>query len=154
MPQHPDLKPSDVLPHQGKMILLHEIVAYSDTTLHARFDLARTNPFKDESGRTPGFLGIELIVQAISALAGIDGASRGEQPKVGFVLGTRHCDVSTAWLPTTGTVDIKVEQHFMSGDVAVFDGQAKLDDAVLVSGQFKALQPKDVHEIMGHLQGS
>jgi predicted hotdog family 3-hydroxylacyl-ACP dehydratase len=82
-----------ILPHAGNMILLDEIVTYSDSQLQA---LARIGPdhlFLDENGQLPMWCAIEIMAQGVAALAGCHAHDAGQPPKLGFLLGSRQIDI-------------------------------------------------------------
>ena len=137
-----------LLPHIGQMVMLHNIRHFDDRRLVAEFDLARENPFKTDAGTTPGYVAIEMMVQAVSALAGIDGYHRGEAPKVGLLLGARGCKIHCAQMPESGLLVVEVSEVMLSDGIAVFDGTVKLDSDMLAEGQIKAIQPEDTNQFL------
>lgn len=131
-----------VLPQSGRMVLLDAVLSFSDDSLVASVDLAKPSAFHGAGGRVPGFVGIEYMVQAIAALAGIREHRRGLKPRVGLLLGSRSVEVKVPWFPERGVLKVSIEQIMMYKGIAVFDGQVNLGAETLVTGRNKALQPE------------
>ncbi|ETF03572.1 thioester dehydrase [Advenella kashmirensis W13003] len=84
---------SPLLPHAGDMILLDEICSYSDDRLQAVTRIGPDHLFLDENGQLPMWVSVEIMAQAIAALAGCHAHDAGEPVKLGFLLGSRHVDI-------------------------------------------------------------
>ncbi|MBB5191258.1 putative hotdog family 3-hydroxylacyl-ACP dehydratase [Silvimonas terrae] len=85
---------SDLVPHDGPMLLLDEVVAAEGDMLTTRV-IPRGDGMFDENGQVGAWVGLEYMAQTMAALAGWEGRQRGEAPRVGLMLGTRryHCHV-------------------------------------------------------------
>jgi len=75
------------------MILLDEIVAYSDSQLQALARIGSDHLFLDENGRLPMWCAIEIMAQGVAALAGCHAHDAGQPPRLGFLLGSRRIDI-------------------------------------------------------------
>ncbi len=135
-----------LLPHQGKMIFLDELVSAEAGSGHARVSLAKLADFKDRD-QLPSYLSIECMVQTVSAMAGWRRLQQGLQPLIGLVIGARDCRFESRQLPSEGTLDVYVEMLLMEGGLGVFDAEVCFGDEVLAAGQIKAIQPESEAEL-------
>ncbi|GGJ99103.1 ApeP family dehydratase [Pseudomonas matsuisoli] len=86
---------ADLIPHSADMVLLDELIACDDETVHTRLIVRPDSLLSGPDGSIPAWCGIELMAQSIGAYAGFH-ARRGGQPvTMGFLLGTRQyrCNV-------------------------------------------------------------
>ena len=90
------------------MLLLDELVRTDEHSLVAQFTFRDDMPFVRD-GAAGAWGCIELMAQAIAAFAGYQGRRRGEPPKIGFLIGSRHFSCTHAAFPVGTTVTITVE---------------------------------------------
>jgi predicted hotdog family 3-hydroxylacyl-ACP dehydratase len=119
-----------LLPHAGSMILLDEIVAYSNSQLQA---LARIGPdhlFLDANGQLPMWCAIEIMAQGVAALAGCHAHDAGQQPKLGFLLGSRQIDILRPSVAQGSLLCVQVEASTRdeASGFGVFDCRLSLLD--------------------------
>ena len=93
MMQTPIRHLAPLLPHAGRMILLDEISSYSDTRLCALTRIGPDHLFLDDTGELPLWCAVEIMAQAIAALAGCHAHDAGLPVKPGFLLGSRLVDL-------------------------------------------------------------
>ena len=79
----------DLIPHRGVMRLLDGISAAEPGSIEAHMTVPADAWYLDERGAMPAWIGIELMAQAIAALAGLEGRRSGRSPRPGVLLGTR-----------------------------------------------------------------
>jgi predicted hotdog family 3-hydroxylacyl-ACP dehydratase len=79
----------DLIPHRGVMRLLDGVSAADATSIEALATVPAEAWYLDERGAMPAWIGIELMAQAIAALAGLEGRRQGRPPRPGVLLGTR-----------------------------------------------------------------
>jgi len=89
---------AELLPHAGNMILLDELLACDDGTVHAR---TRVKPclLSDDSGHLPAWNGLELMAQSVAAWAGVRAKRAGVPVELGFLIGTRRYQCNVAYFP-------------------------------------------------------
>ena len=82
--------------HREPMLLLDTLVDIGAE--FARCDWqASSSPFAGETFGVPMYVGIETMAQCIAVHAGARAKIRGLGPPLGFLLGTRHFQCSTAY---------------------------------------------------------
>lgn len=84
-----DVNVADLLPHDGKMVLLDRVLEYDQETLTAEVVVRNDGLFGD--GKTvPAWLGIEYMAQTVAAHGGMMSHLAGRPVNLGFLLGTRR----------------------------------------------------------------
>ena len=82
----PDIR--TLVPHSGQMVLLDRVVSADTDDLCAEVRIHAGSMLASADG-VGAWVGIEYMAQAIAAHAGWLALQRGEQVKVGFLLGSR-----------------------------------------------------------------
>lgn len=123
-----------LLPHAGKMILLDQIIAYSETQLQALTRIRPDHLFLDANGQLPMWCAIEIMAQGVAALAGCHALDAGQQPKLGFLLGSRQIDILRPSVAQGSLLCVQVEASTRdeASGFGVFDCRLSLlenDDA-------------------------
>lgn len=149
-----------LLPHAGNMILLDEIVTYSDSQLQA---LARIGPdhlFLDENGQLPMWCAIEIMAQGVAALAGCHAHDAGQPPKLGFLLGSRQIDILRPSVAQGSLLCVQVEASTRdeASGFGVFEcrlslldepGNANTDSAQMVAtARLSVFSPPDIEHYL------
>jgi predicted hotdog family 3-hydroxylacyl-ACP dehydratase len=131
---------SEVLPHAGRMILIDEILDYSDSSLTARVTIKDSSLFLAADHAVPAWVGIEYMAQTIAAWAGVQAKLRGEPVKPGYLLGTRHYQANKPAFALGEILTIVANKQYHEGELAVFDCTIS-GEQVLVSATLNVFQP-------------
>jgi predicted hotdog family 3-hydroxylacyl-ACP dehydratase len=145
MPASKILPPiEDLLPHRGTMLLLDRVVEFAGDTVVAEYAQRADAWYADGSGNMPGWLGIELMAQAVAAHVALVKRLAGFPGKMGALLGTRAYRASAASFAADRVLEIRAREVFrdesgLAGyECAIAQGGAVLADAVL-----KVYEPED-----------
>ena len=136
--------PAQVLPHSGDMRLIDAILGYDAESVRCRVRVRRDSPFCEADG-VPAWVGVEYMAQAMGVYSGIELLQRGEQPRIGFLIGTRRYDAAVPVFPfgtdleITARVVLWDEDNLFAFDCAISEGGRKL-----AWGEVKAFRPLDV----------
>ena len=86
---------AELLPHAGDMILLDEVLHFSEEDVQTRLSVRPGGLFNQADGSLPAWVGIELMAQSVAAYAGCRARQAGMPVALGFLLGTRNfpCNV-------------------------------------------------------------
>lgn len=103
-----------LVPHAGPMVLLDEVCEHSDEHIACRVKV-RADGLFDSGGAVPSWLGIEYMAQAVAAFSGYAARLRGENVKIGFLLGTRRFETSAASFTCGETVTVRARQVVLAG---------------------------------------
>ncbi|MDH5736718.1 MAG: hypothetical protein OEZ23_00335 [Gammaproteobacteria bacterium] len=139
-----------LLPHEPPMLLLHRVSEWTLTSLIAEVDCEKPSLFSTPQGYVPSLVGVEYLVQAMGALAGLKLISQGEKPQIGFLLGVRNYQPICNEFPGTGVLKISVNQVFLDEtlNLGAFDGEISHGGTILCTGQIKAIMPSDPEGIL------
>ncbi|WP_299776290.1 hypothetical protein [uncultured Pseudoteredinibacter sp.] len=91
------------------MSLLDEVTYSQDKQLRARATVKADNPFLVD-GHLPIWVGIEYMAQAVAAYAGLDALKKGEEVKLGFLVGTRKYKSQGTKLAIGSKIKISIEE--------------------------------------------
>ena len=75
--------------HRAPMLLIDELLEYGENHATTEVWIKPDMLFVQEQG-LPCWVGIELMAQTVSLLAGVRGKYSGHPPQIGFLLGTRR----------------------------------------------------------------
>lgn len=75
------------LPHSGEMILLDEILKFSENSIETSLKIRADNAFLNEDNEFELFNGIELMAQSVGVLRGLN--DEKESQKLGFLISAR-----------------------------------------------------------------
>lgn len=146
----PDI--TDLLPHTGDMVMLHRVVSWREREVVVAADLSRPNLMADDTGRIPGYVGLEFMAQGISVAAGLERRIQNMDPVIGLVLGARRFQSFVSHFPTEGEMHVHVKEKFLQGSISVFDASITLGDKCLAQGEIKVTQP-DNQEMLRQILG-
>ncbi|HVC38105.1 MAG TPA: hypothetical protein VNF46_06850 [Gammaproteobacteria bacterium] len=103
---------ADLLPHQGRAVLIDEVLTDSEDSIRVAARITREHPFFVAGHGVPSWAGIELMAQAIAAHAGLSGRRSQRPPRVGMLLGTRRYQAGTLYFREGARLEILAEQEF------------------------------------------
>ncbi|MBR3073117.1 thioester dehydrase [Fibrobacter sp.] len=143
---------SELVPHKGKMFLLNRVQSYSLETISitTEIDITREDLFYEEDlGGVPAWVAFEYMAQSISALSGIYGRSRGEKPKVGFIMSVNSFKANVPVFKVGETVVVTVRQTIRMDMAVTFDGTAKVGETLAVSATLNTVEVEDPKMALG-----
>jgi predicted hotdog family 3-hydroxylacyl-ACP dehydratase len=79
-----------LLPHAGPMLLVDRVLDHDAARTHCAVDPGASRLFQDADRRVPAWLAIEYMAQCAAAHGGLAARARGEPPRPGLFLGSRH----------------------------------------------------------------
>jgi predicted hotdog family 3-hydroxylacyl-ACP dehydratase len=132
----------ELIPHQGTMCLLDEVLRWSDTaiTCRTRSHLAPDNPLR-RSGRLSGICGIEYGLQA----AALHGALRDGSPQpAGYLAALRAVEIIAPWLddPSLGALEVTADLELREAGGLIYGFQLRSGDGVaLLTGRATIVLP-------------
>ena len=143
---------SELVPHKGKMFLLNRVQSYSleSISITTEIDITRDDLFYEEDlGGVPAWVAFEYMAQSISALSGIYGRSRGEKPKVGFIMSVNSFKADVPVFKVGETVVVSVRQTIRMDMAVTFDGTAKVGKNLAVSATLNTVEVEDPKMALG-----
>ncbi len=110
-----------LLPHDKPMILVDRAIEIGDTSIHCQVDIDKHLLFfNSETQSVPAYVGIEFMAQSIAAWSGYQALTKGEEPPIGFLLGSRRYVTECEQFTQGQTLDIYAEQVMEDNGMAVF----------------------------------
>jgi predicted hotdog family 3-hydroxylacyl-ACP dehydratase len=134
---------ADLLPHTGPALLLDDVIARTETGLSASVTIGPLSPFHRDNG-VPAHVGIEYMAQTCGAFSGARARLAGEQPRVGFLLGTRRYQSVRGWFADGERLVVTSDLVYRDAEVGVFDCLIRSGDEVVAKAQLIVSEPKDV----------
>jgi predicted hotdog family 3-hydroxylacyl-ACP dehydratase len=105
---------AELLPHAGDMILIDQVLAFDEDSIHTQVTVRPGGLFNLDDGSLPAWVGVELMAQSVAAYAGCRARSEGRPVEIGFLLGTRKYECNV--------------EHFAAGAVLQIHAQRSLED--------------------------
>ena len=125
------------------MLLLDRLEDYSfsPATLSALVEITPRSPFFNPERRlVPIWVSFEYMAQSIALLAGLRSAVHGEKPNIGFIMGVRDFKAKCDGFPEGKKVDVHIRQILLHEAVAVFEGEARLDNQLAATGTLTTVE--------------
>ncbi|MCL6414059.1 3-hydroxy-fatty acyl-ACP dehydratase [Aestuariirhabdus sp. Z084] len=119
---NPDLFPvNDCLIHQPPMRMVERLLAIDEANVRCSLVLHDDNPFITEQGQLPASLGIELMAQAIALFGGYHCLNRGEEVRVGYLIGSRRYHSTRPFFALGCELIIEAHQEYLSEGMGLFN---------------------------------
>ncbi|MCA3013182.1 MAG: hypothetical protein INH41_12375 [Myxococcaceae bacterium] len=135
---------SELVPHQGPMVLLDRVLAESRDGLTAEAIVRAGRPFVRDAG-WPALVGLELMAQTMAAWSGLRARRAGRAPRLGFLAGTRHFDCLVPFFPPDARLEVEIALEFdASNGLAVFDCVIRTQGVVQATAKVNSYEPDDV----------
>lgn len=135
------------IPHRAPMLLLDELVEVKDNGCVATLTIREDLPFMQDEG-LPSWVGIEIMAQTISMYGGIQERTKGNTPKLGFLLGSKKFDMGQDFFAVGEQLRIEITLQFLNRhqigmfDCAIVTDQGRTTACILVS------QPDDIESVL------
>jgi predicted hotdog family 3-hydroxylacyl-ACP dehydratase len=142
-----DLSIAQLVPHQGAMSLLDEVIAADDSVLEAVLVVRDDGLFSTNDGRVPALVAVEYMAQAVAAFAGVRGIARGEGIQPGLLLGARNFTSSVSHFATGDRLGVKVSLVLEgTNGLGVFDCEVTGPN-ILVTARLTVLRIESLNDI-------
>lgn len=140
-----------VVPHTGDMVLLDHIDHWNAQELQASVTIRADAPFADANG-IPGWVGMELMAQAIGAFGGCRARTHEQPVKIGFLVGSRRYTCSHSYFPIGARLQVQVHE-LIHGDngLCVFECRLQGTDThaeIFASANINVFQPDDPEQFL------
>ena len=143
---------SELVPHKDKMLLLdrvnyhdlNEIVIETEVDIHKDCMF-----FKEDLQGVPSYVAFEYMAQSISALSGIYGRTKGDKPKVGFIMSVSGFKADIPVFKDGETVVVTVHETVRMDKAVTFDGVAKIGDKIAVTATLNTVEVDDPKAALG-----
>ncbi len=140
----------ELLPHRGTMLLLDRVVDFSGEALVAEYSPRSSAWYADGADNMPGWIGIELMAQAVAAHVALKKRLAGQSPKMGALLGTRSYAMSSPGsFPAGQCLRVHVEESFRDeSGLAAYECRIDDEGEALATSTLKVYEPDDFGTFM------
>jgi predicted hotdog family 3-hydroxylacyl-ACP dehydratase len=145
MPLERHFDMTEVLPHEGRMLLLDEMLDAGPEHVTCGVTITRDTMFCDGVNGVPSWVGLEYMAQTVCTYSGIDEARAGQRPSIGLLLGSRRYKAEAPYFAIGAKLRVQAELLLRDeNDLVAFACSIAAGDQVLARGDVKAYRPKDV----------
>ena len=138
-----ELAAEELVPHSGDMSLLDKVVDVDEETLKAKLHV-RDDGIFSRDGRVPAYVGIEYMAQAVAAFSGYHAKQRGEEVRLGFLLGTRKFNSNIDSYQCGDELTIEVER-LLQADNGMATFECRVSGAgAQQSARLNVYQPENI----------
>jgi predicted hotdog family 3-hydroxylacyl-ACP dehydratase len=149
MPLERHFEMTELLPHEGRMLLLDEMLDAGAEHVSCAVTIRPDSMFCDGVNGVPSWVGLEYMAQTVSTYSGIDEARAGVRPTIGLLLGSRRYKTEVPFFSIGARLTIAAELMLRDeNDLVAFDCRILDGERVLARGDVKAYRPKDVFAVV------
>ena len=137
---------SELVPHKGKMLLLDRVRDYDlkENSITTEVDISRDNMFyEEELGGVPIWVAFEYMAQSVSALSGLQGRTKGEKTKVGFIMSVSGFNADVPVFKLGETVVVNVLEKTRNDNAVTFEGSATVNGTLAVTAKLNTVEVDD-----------
>lgn len=103
---------AELVPHAGPALLLDAVLEHADGHIRARARVSAASRYFVPDRGLPGWVGLELMSQAIAAYAGLKARHEQRPPRAGMLLGTRRYETRASYFPEGAELEIECIRDF------------------------------------------
>jgi 3-oxoacyl-[acyl-carrier-protein] synthase I len=145
MPLERHYEMSEVLPHQGRMLLLDELIDVGPEHVVCAVAIERDTMFCDGVNGVPSWVGIEYMAQTAATYSGVEEARAGVRPTIGLLLGSRRYKPEVPYFAIGSRLHVHAELILRDEtDLVAFSCRIVEGERLLAQADVKAYRPKDV----------
>lgn len=130
------------MPHFPPMLLIDQLAEYSPENAVSKVIISPTIPFFDKIiNGVPSYIGIEYMAQTIALWKGVN--SQNEDPRMGFLLGTRKLNLYQPTFLNGMTLTISVDMQCYVDQLASFKCKILHGDTIISDALVNVFQPDE-----------
>jgi predicted hotdog family 3-hydroxylacyl-ACP dehydratase len=134
---------AQLLPHAPPMILIDEVVGWTEDRVMTRLTVRRDAAFAQDAG-IPAHVALEWMAQSCGALVGIRALAEQRPVGVGFILGTRDFRATLRWFRFGDVVTVTAASTFNDGEMAQFDCRLERESETCATARLTVFRPRDL----------
>lgn len=137
---------ADIVPHAGKMCLLDKAIDGDAESLNCEVTIRQDGLFFANGG-VDGWVGIEYMAQAVAAWAGWRARLQGEEPKMGFLLGSRRYECARPRFALGENLQVRVHRQFQADNgIGQFDCCIGINGQAVAQATLTVFEPKSADD--------
>ena len=144
-----DLTIAQILPHEGRMLLLDELLSHDDAGIVTAVSIHRDTVMCDGENGVPAWVGMEYMAQAACAYSGVYEVRAGDKPKISLLLGTRSFKTQVPVFPIGSRLIVSAQLVMRDDDdLAVFKCRIESNGQEWATGDIKAIRPANINVLI------
>lgn len=141
----------ELVSHRGNMLLLNRVISATPESIQVEAKIDENAWYADTQGAMPAWIGIELMAQAIAALAGLTGHIANTPPKQGLLLGARSFTAHKSAFFGNETLLVTAREVFQDASgLGAFDARIEQAGEIVAEATLKVFEPADFKTFMEH----
>ena len=133
--------------HRAPMLLIDELLEYGENHATTEVWIKPDMLFVQEQG-LPCWVGIELMAQTVSLLAGVRGKFSGHPPQIGFLLGTRRFHAPMSHFAVGSRLRIHVQESYVDTN-KLGQSDCRIDsEQGSIEAKLNVYQPSDTNSLI------
>lgn len=137
-----------IVPHAGRMCLLNQALEGDAESLTCEVTISEDDLFFVNGG-VDAWVGIEYMAQTVAAWAGWRARLRGEEPKIGFLLGSRRYESRHPRFALGETLRVDVHRQFQADNgIGQFDCRIELEGKTIATATLTVYEPADARDFL------
>lgn len=132
---------SDLLPHKSPMVLIDEVVDFTQDSIKARLTITNKSLFFDK-GVVPSYVGLEYMAQTVAAWNGLIARQKQLQPRIGFLLAARKLKLEVTSFKEGDVLNISGHCAYTDGEMASFNCSIYINEIEVALASLTVVQPK------------
>lgn len=129
---------ADYLPHRPPMLLIDDIVEWSDLRAVCRTRIRPDCVFAIDGAVHPSAM-IEFVAQVCAIYVGVRSARSGDPPQVGFIMACREVDFAVDRFAVGDELTITADKTFGQKQLAAFTGTVHRGGALCATVQLSVV---------------
>lgn len=131
------------VPHRGSMSLLDRVLAHDEDSILVQVRVPFDGLFLEREGM-PAWVGLEYMAQAVAAWAGVRARGRGQEPQLGFLLGTRRYSCTRGHFARGLTLRVEARREILGDNgLGVFACRILDGEDELATAHVSVFEPTD-----------
>lgn len=145
----PDYRIAELLPHDGGMLLLDEILDLGEEHVTCAVRVRAHTRFCDGVNGVPAWVGLEYMAQTMCAFSGVEEVRAGLAPSIGLLLGSRRYQSEVEWFALGADLIVRADLQLRDeNDLVAFQCTIHERGLLLARGDVKAYRPRDVLSVI------
>jgi predicted hotdog family 3-hydroxylacyl-ACP dehydratase len=155
MNTRPEFQMKQILPHDGRMLLLDELVDQHDDGITTALTIRPDSVLCDGVTGVPAWVGMEYMAQTACAYSGVNQARLGEAASISLLLGTRSYRANVpvfaigARLVISANLQMRDEDNLAVFSCSIRDASSHVE---LATGDIKAIRPASLQVLIEEQQ--
>lgn len=134
---------AELLPHAPPMILVDDIVGFSDTGCTTTLVITAQSRFFEPGKGVPAYVGLEYMAQTCGLFAGLRARCHALPVRIGYLLGTRDFHSEEGWFTPDMRLHVEVTEILHSDPMGVFDCRISSAGRSIVTARINVYQPPE-----------